>query len=256
MERYYQRFITLNDVSNRNNRVRYKDYAIDKVDLTKDIKVEALTDAQLEEASLLNPETNLFSTDYIGNTLYDAEDLKMSTAKSLVEGNKDIVFLYNGATESQSNASRFDFTIHGTSTTSGNTFALPTRKNYTGSNNALSDIPTEAGINVIDPKNKEMIDNAIASLIELKNQGVNIAFNKAGYGQYMIGGDDATGALVDVGKAKAPKTFLYLSEQLFRNFGFKNPNYADTGSGRKTIQSTQEVSDDMVRDMLNHCFNF
>jgi hypothetical protein len=89
----------------------------------------------------------------------------------------------------------------------------------------------------------------------MKNEGATLAFSKAGYGQYMLGADDSNGANPSIARAKAPKTFLYLSEQLFRNFGYKNPNYIDTATGRKVIQSTQEVSDEMVKDMLNHCFN-
>jgi len=256
MQKYYERFVNQNNVMNRMNRVRYKDYAMDKVDLSKDQKGTVVSDAKLEEASTLNPEAYLFSKDYAGNNLYDAEDLNMVTAKKLVADNPNTVFVYNGATESSLNPTKYDFSIHSAAETMGNTFGIPTRKNYGNINNSFSDILTEAGVHMIDPKNKELIDNNIAALIELRNQGAEIAFSVAGYGQYMIGANDSNGLNPDLVKAKAPKTFLYLSEQLFRNFGYKNRNYADTGTGRKVIQSTQEVSDDMVRDMLNHCFNF
>lgn len=254
LEKYYQKFISANDINNAKNRTRYKEYSVDRIDLKKDKKTKLISQ-ETEDITVSNPEVSLFSTDYVGNLLYDAEDIKPSEVRKLVSSNPDIVFVYNGATESQVNASKFDFSLHNVSSESGNVFALPTRKSYSGMNYYFSDIETEAGVRTIDPKNKQVIDNMIASLLELKNSGVTIAFNKAGYGQYMLGASDANGLNVDLSKAKAPKTFLYLSEQLFRNFGFKNPNYADTGTGRKVIQSTQEVSDDMVRDMLNHCFN-
>jgi hypothetical protein len=51
----------------------------------------------------------------------------------------------------------------------------------------------------------------------------------------------------------APQTFLYLSKRLFEEFGFINPNYLSTNTGRGVVQSSQPVTDQQVRDFMNHC---
>ena len=51
----------------------------------------------------------------------------------------------------------------------------------------------------------------------------------------------------------APQTFVYLSKRLFEEFGYINPNYLSTNTGRTTVQSTQPISDQQIRDFMNHC---
>lgn len=255
LEKYYNRFLLVNDISNSKNRIRFKDYAINNSNVNKESKLGLVNEEDVDGDILVTSKNDIFSEDYVGNLLYDGKDLKISTAKELAENNKDITFVYNDATVSRSNAAKYDFTLADASSSFGNVFGIPTRKAFAGTDTSFSDVLSEAGVHMIDPKNKVIIDNAIQALVKLKNEGAKLAFSKAGYGQYMLGADDSNGANPSIARAKAPKTFLYLSEQLFRNFGYKNPNYIDTATGRKVIQSTQEVSDEMVKDMLNHCFN-
>jgi hypothetical protein len=255
LEKYYNRFLSVNDIANSKTRIRFKDYAINNSNVNKESKLGLVKKDDVDGDILATTKNDLFSEDYVGNLIYDAQDLKISTAKELAESNKDITFIYNDATVSRINAAKYDFSLAEASNTLGNVFGIPTRKAFAGTDTSFSDVLSEAGVHMIDPKNKAIIDNAIQALIKLKNDGATLAFSKAGYGQYMLGADDSNGANPSIARAKAPKTFLYLSEQLFRNFGYKNPNYIDTATGRKVIQSTQEVSDEMVKDMLNHCFN-
>jgi hypothetical protein len=57
----------------------------------------------------------------------------------------------------------------------------------------------------------------------------------------MIGADQY-GENIDATKARAPKTFVYLSKRLYEKFGYVNPNYNITKEGRSFVKvSTKDV---------------
>ena len=108
----------------------------------------------------------------------------------------------------------------------------------------------------IDPKVKQAIDDTIKSMKEYQANGFELSFPATGFGQYMIGADDLTGELKPGAPVVAQATFVYLSEQLYKNFKYVNPNFDKALYGEK-LDMTQEdtpVSDDEVRDALSFCF--
>jgi hypothetical protein len=137
-----------------------------------------------------------------------------------------------------------------------NAIGLPTKKGTR---------PTSVGANVVNmadaltdetlEENKKLIDAAIANIkTAMAKPNRFIVFDQYGYGQYMIGYPENR-PLVKTPKFPpvAKQTFLYLSEQLFRNFGYVNPHYLEFAEGRKVVQKEQPVSDDDVIEQNKIC---
>jgi len=103
--------------------------------------------------------------------------------------------------------------------------------------------------------NKVMIDEMIKGLAAKQAEGYELVFDFRGYGQYMAGYNEY--AENKEGKpdfdASAPETFNYLSQQLFENFGYLNPNYLKTLEGRRIVQSRQPVTDEEIFDLKKSC---
>ena len=105
--------------------------------------------------------------------------------------------------------------------------------------------------------NKEMIDEAIKDIKEyLAEPGPQkyLVFDDFGYGQYMIGYvENAPTISRPTLKGPAPQTFLYLSEQLYRNFGYINPHYLLLPQGRAVVQEGQPITDDEIIEQNKKC---
>jgi predicted NAD-dependent protein-ADP-ribosyltransferase YbiA (DUF1768 family) len=103
--------------------------------------------------------------------------------------------------------------------------------------------------------NKEMIDEAIKDIKEyLAEPGPQkyLVFDDFGYGQYMIGYvENAPTISRPTLKGPAPQTFLHLSEQLYRNFGYINPHYLLLPQGRAVVQEGQPITDDEIIEQNN-----
>lgn len=103
--------------------------------------------------------------------------------------------------------------------------------------------------------NKEMIDEAIKDIKEyLAEPGPQkyLVFDDFGYGQYMIGYvENAPTISRPTLKGTAPQTFLHLSEQLYRNFGYINPHYLLLPQGRAVVQEGQPITDDEIIEQNN-----
>jgi hypothetical protein len=104
-------------------------------------------------------------------------------------------------------------------------------------------------------ENKTMIDEMIKGLAAKQAEGYELIFDLNGYGQYMAGYNEyaPTGKDKPDFDASAPETFNYLSQQLFENFGYLNPNYLKTLEGRRIVQSRQPVTDDEIFDLKKSC---
>jgi len=91
------------------------------------------------------------------------------------------------------------------------------------------------------------IDTAIKRIKEKQSQGAKIVFAKRGYGQHML----------QQGPAFNPILFLYLSQQLFDEFGYINPGMTTADSvkreGLNIVQAVQPVSDHMIREKMKEC---
>jgi hypothetical protein len=109
--------------------------------------------------------------------------------------------------------------------------------------------------------NKVLIDEMIENLINKKAEGYDLVFDVNGYGQYMAGYNEYSPLTPKTGvpkvqpdfTASAPETFNYLSQKLFENFGYINPNYLSTLEGKRIVQSRQPVTDDEIYDLKKSC---
>jgi exodeoxyribonuclease-5 len=105
--------------------------------------------------------------------------------------------------------------------------------------------------------NKKLIDEAIKAIKEkLAEPGPEkyLVFDDFGYGQYMIGYvENAPTISRPTLKAVAPQTFLHLSEQLYRNFGYINPHYLLLPQGRAVVQEGQPITDDEIIEQNKKC---
>jgi alkylated DNA repair dioxygenase AlkB len=112
--------------------------------------------------------------------------------------------------------------------------------------------------NAVNPELAKQIDSMIESMQAIKASGKTLAFPKTGIGQYMIGADEFTGELPS-GKITpiAPATFVYLSQKLWDNFKYANPNF-DVALGymgmTNVLQEGAEVNDLDVMEALSICF--
>ena len=105
--------------------------------------------------------------------------------------------------------------------------------------------------------NKKFIDQSIANIVkELeKNPGSFPVFDFNGYGQYLIGYNELNPFSENKPYPAAGKeTFLYLSEQLFLNFGFINPHYMEFTQGKKTVQKMSPVTDEELIENFKQCY--
>jgi len=105
--------------------------------------------------------------------------------------------------------------------------------------------------------NKKLIDKEIKAIKEkLAEPGPQkyLVFDDFGYGQYMIGYvENAPTISRPTLKGSAPQTFLYLSEQLYRNFGYINPHYLLLPQGRAVVQEGQPITDDEIIEQNKKC---
>jgi hypothetical protein len=245
LEEFYKRFIIENSNRNRSGRVRYKNY-LSELSLNESVKGRTVPSKNTEKLEI--------TTDEFGVTTY-VGDLVIAEAQKLVDNNPDTIFVYNLATESTGGATGLDYIF--SQTKGGLKVGLPTRKKYVGGKRAeqYNDVTLEDGTKVIHPELKKNIDETIEALKVFERSGKKLAFNKYGYGQYMAGADPLTNKIVE-NTSPAIKSFLYLSEQLYRNFGYMNPNYDKTASGRSVMQEEQyqPISDKVVKELMKHCF--
>ena len=98
------------------------------------------------------------------------------------------------------------------------------------------------------------IEKDIAALKDLQAKGRILVFNSAGYAQALSGAEDITGNNYSLENAIAPRTFLYLSQRLYEEFGYINKNMMKQPEGRRIIQKSQATSDDAVREKQIACF--
>ena len=112
--------------------------------------------------------------------------------------------------------------------------------------------------NTVNPELAKQIDSMIESMKAVQQSGKTLIFPKTGIGQYMIGADEITAELPS-GKIVpiAPATFVYLSQKLWDNFKYANPNF-DVALGymgmTNVLQEGAEVNDLDVMDALSVCF--
>jgi len=243
---FYTKWIANNSTGSRS---RYKDY-------TQAYQHEGRR--TLVPAKVPVYETGLGHLVYTGSEIKDAKD-----ARQLTETLPDTVFVFNDRTSvekalpAKGDDAHFNSSLVGSQLTVG----IPTRVTYTeqpnlaGKRNVMTDDTLE--------DNKRAIDEAIEQLKQWTDDGKQLAFNSNGYGQGMIGkmNDGVTDMPRALGKNAKPglRTFLYLSQKLYENFGYVNKNYeiAEAPSGEtppaEVLKQGQYISDDEVRKRMLDC---
>lgn len=271
LQRYYKKFVEIS--ANKSTRSRFRNYTIneynpaaDKALLTKRNASGQLLYNTMEKINGLissGTPTERLTTDNSGNKIYFAKEgltaegknittLTQSEANILVESNPKVAFVMNGTTGPIGGANKGEAALINSRAKFGNVIPLPTRNSFGIS--ATSKISDNGSIN---PELKVQIDAAIQSMIDFKNQGYELAFPATGFGQYMIGVNEETGELNPNITPIARATFVYLSQQLYDNFKYVNPNFVEALYKQTKIDVTQleaPVTDAEIADALSFCF--
>jgi len=198
-----------------------------------------------------DPTTNKESgqQDIDGTRIHGGNDL----AYTYVEKYPKKTFIYNKAFNGMGGIRDHQFQ----ETQAKNTIGITTLKNYSGLDMNIKD-DRKDGVAVVNPQAKEAIDNAIEEIHKHLRTGQSLVFMKEGYGQAMIGADPQKASMPNAAKATATKTFIYLSDQLYQNFGYVNPNMLNHADGRTIVQkgrdgNSQPATDEMVQNLMNVC---
>jgi hypothetical protein len=256
---YYEKFLKVNDVKNSKLRLRTKDYYI------PGFNVKVSKYLANKGAKEYNP--NPYGSKIIENAMdlvtqsegtaakFSAADLTKERVEALTS-NDNFTFVFNDAFESRAVANTALDRMFKEYGNAANTLGIPSYRQY--NINAQSAIKDE-DLDSPDPaKNmRSKIDEAIRRMKEQVDMGKTLVFSSLGYGQewnktYFP--EPYVKALPENAKIGAPQTFLYLSEQLYRNFGYVNPGYQMKPEGRVVIQEAQEITDDQVREYMSYCY--
>ena len=186
-----------------------------------------------------------------GRPVFDPKGIKPEVAKELLSADPERVYVYNHAFKKMG-------IVVGDAAFDGagpNAIGLSTKASYMLTKDHKETLKDLNG--QINPIVKQAIDSQIQRMLEMESQGLKLVFSKRGYGQDMLLKSES-------GDFFAPQTFLYLSQQLYKNFGFVNPQYLSTATGKKIVQADQEISDaevlsgkevtdQMVEDFMKLC---
>ena len=188
--------------------------------------------------------TQVGNVEYTART-YSADRLKsINSVKDLnIAANSGTTYIYNGPIENIGAPREKDQFLHNAAP---NTIGLPSKQMYSQQS---TEQPVRADIirdveGRVNPQAKGAIDNAIQNIKEHIAQGQEIAFSDQGYGQDMLETNKA-------GNQYAPETFLYLSEQLYNNFGYINPGYLSNNPNILDLEIAEALDQQVIEFMKN-----
>jgi hypothetical protein len=117
-----------------------------------------------------------------------------------------------------------------------------------------SDFITDATLD----KNKEAIDARISIILDRIAEGYIPQFSESGVGNALLGisGREIKGQSGSITKETPPalQTYLYLSKELYRHFGYINPLAKQYEEMVEVITEKQTITDDDVKNVLYSCF--
>lgn len=260
---FYDKFKEVNKASERAVRIRGKNYT---VDLTLDDSIEMLKDPKLEKETLIERVTPETIEEVASDPTINEESGQQEITSATINASNDLAnvytsmypkktFIYNKAFEGLGYIRDNAFQETG----APNIVGITTLNKYDGSDMNIQDDRVN-GVAQINPEVKKEIDAAIANLKEHVKSGQSLVFMREGYGQGMIGADPRKASVPNAAKQTAPKTFIYLSQQLYENFGYVNPNMLKVADGRTIVQKgkdgkKQPITDAMIQDRINKCYN-
>jgi hypothetical protein len=243
-------FASQNAISNFTLRNRYKNYVADGTFKKMGLGNQSIVGEETVEKS----GALVFSTDFAGNRVYSIKQTKKSEIEKLVKIQPNTVFLFNGTTNPDyryANSASIVGIMNQLTAEYPNVLPIRTFGNLYGAD-SLSDATYDANV--------QMIDEDIArveSYLDGISGNVTVIMPELGLGQTMIGASDYRKLPPNALMAKAPKTFLYLSQQLLGRFGIQNINsdsevvMQEAGPADATF-----VTDAMVLEVINQrlCF--
>lgn len=245
---FYKRFVEQNKASRGRLRSRFKNYSISGFSLDQSYSLFKKGAEKYMPTEYSEEARELLETDYRGIETFNAKVINTEMATQLAQNNSDKIFVFNDAFESrQTTGFVGERAFKGIAVS--NKIGIPSYRLYSiTKSSAIQDVD-----NQVNPQVKALIDQAIENMKALQQEGKSLVFSTSGYGQEWNGVFLGATPRPDA-QIKAPETFLYLSEQLFRNFGYINPGYQVKERGRAVIQEGQEITDQMVRDFMSHCY--
>jgi hypothetical protein len=150
--------------------------------------------------------------------LYNTSKLNMKSATETAKLFPDRIFVYDKATGEVNPKVGSSGYFSPEKSKVENVLGIPTRLKYGDKeSDSLSDDTLEA--------NMLLIEQAIQRL-KVMAKTRKLTFSDTGYGQNLIGlKEDAVTPMTKDGIMPAPMTFMYLSQRLFEEFNYVNPNY-------------------------------
>jgi len=254
LDSYLRAFQMQNNKSRYVLRSRYRNYTTSGV-FRKMTASESVPSAEDPSKQPTGSVAITFATDPLGNRVYDIKKTEPSEIEKLVRIQPNNIFLFNGSTNP-------DFRFANGRNVAGimNSLAikypnvLPVRTfnmQYT-SNDSLSDETYGDNIKMID----EDLDK-VQAYIDTLSEESTVMMPGLGLGQTLLGASDFKKISPNAVMAKAPKTFLYLSQQLAKRFGIQNINSDSEVAFEKVGPADATyVTDAMVLEVINQrlCF--
>ena len=222
---YFNKFSTVNSYKNTASRYKVRNYTLDQP-LWKASK-NPKADITGSFATISTFRDNYQSPSYL---VQKGDDIKEG-ANKLLKDRSNYLFVFNGASNPESKPLETNDSIFALSQEHTNVFGLTTKLGF-------QDVVSQQMTDDNYEDNIKAIENSIQALVKAaKPFKGKIFWNAAGYGQSMIGAD-LNGENVNQKRAKATKTFVYLSKRLYEVFGYKNKNY-EVVAPRKFIRVTR-----------------
>jgi hypothetical protein len=238
---YFNKFSTVNSYKNTASRYKVRNYTLDQP-LWKASKNPA-ADLTGSFGTVQTFRDNYQSPSFIVQKAPEGVDLKLAIDQ-LLKDRKNYLFVYNGAANPNAKPLETNDSVFALSKEHTNSFGLTSKLGF-------QDVVSQQMNDDNYDLNVKAIENSIQALKKAaKDYDNKIFWNAAGYGQYMIGAD-VNGENVNQKKAKATKTFVYLSKRLYEEFGYKNKNY-EVVAPKKFIRVTREDILNKIQE-LNKC---
>ena len=204
--RYYKKF---GEQNSRNNttKYRFKNYVVDNTIEKMGDEVPKLPEGT---SSTLTPRVYTYSYG------------KMRTI-GLINKYSGLVGIYSGSKDGTgTNTIASDTYLGNAKKVTGNTIGLPIFESFTGKPKYLNAADTA--------NNMKLVEATVTTLIELYEAGKTLLFNKEGYG---ILNDDPN---ID------KPAYMELFKELYYNFGYKNPVFAEDPEFKEYIYSVQPIN--------------
>jgi hypothetical protein len=257
LDAFYKKFVEQNSKEFRGKtRNRFKSYYLPEFNLDSTYAKSKKGETQYDPSRFRTEKQFgdlVYKDEATGTMIYDSRMLKTEqNAKTLAEENPDSVFVFNDA---------FLQTVYDQSTLLDTLFkglavpnkaGLPTYKYYNVGLGLIKDSELDS------MRNK--IDEAIEILKQRSAEGKTLVFSRTGYGlemnnfPLMLRAKARPGEKTYPFNTEARETFLYLSEQLYMNFGYVNPGYQKLEQGIEVLQEYQDITDEEVLELMSKCY--